>query len=85
VVDPRVASPADGSVTELYRAPAGAGSVFHALSSDQQLVWAGNSRLVFPAENDGWLHFYSIAVTTQPTSAPARVLTPGHFEIEYAS
>jgi dipeptidyl aminopeptidase/acylaminoacyl peptidase len=81
----RVASLAEGSLTEIYRAPAGAGSVFHALSSDQQLVWAGNSQLIFPAENDGWLHYYSIAVTMGPTSVAARLLTPGPFEIEYAS
>ena len=81
----RVASLADGGVTEIYRAPAGAGSVFHPLSSDQQLVWAGNSQLIFPAESDGWLHFYSIAVTARPLSAAPRLLTPGDFEIEYAS
>src|SRR5262249_23920190 len=56
----RVASLADGAVSEIYRAPAGAGSVFHALSSDQQLFWAGKDELVFPAENDGWLHLYSV-------------------------
>lgn len=77
----RVADVASGGVTEIYRAPSGAGSVFHALSSDQQLVWSGNERVVFPAENDGWLHYYSVAVS----GGEARLLTPGHFEIEYAS
>ncbi|HXZ60523.1 MAG TPA: alpha/beta fold hydrolase [Steroidobacteraceae bacterium] len=77
----RVASLGDAPVAEVYRAPRGAGSVFHALSSEQQLFWAGNDRLVFPAENDGWLHFYSV-----PTAGgPARLLTPGTFEIEYAA
>ena len=77
----RVASVAGGSATEIYRAPTGAGSVFHALSSDQQLVWSGNDHVVFPAENDGWLHFYSVAAS----GGPARLLTPGSFEIEYAA
>jgi dipeptidyl aminopeptidase/acylaminoacyl peptidase len=77
----RVASLGDAPVTEVYRAPRGAGSVFHALSSEQQLFWAGNDRLVFPAENDGWLHFYSVTAA----GGPARLLTPGTFEIEYAA
>ena len=77
----RVADLGPGAAREIYRAPAGAGSVFHALSSDQQLFWTGSDRLVFPAENDGWLHLYSVPVT----GGPARLLTPGAFEIEYAS
>jgi dipeptidyl aminopeptidase/acylaminoacyl peptidase len=77
----RIADVAGGGVTEIYRAPSGPGSVFHALTSDQQLVWSGNDRVVFAAENDGWLHYYSVAVS----GGPARLLTPGHFEIEYAS
>jgi len=77
----RVASLADGHVTEIYRAPGGAGSVFHGLSSDQQLIWSGNDQVVFPAENDGWLHFYSVGAN----GGPAKLLTPGSFEIEYAS
>ncbi len=77
----RVANAADGRVAEIYRAPKGAGSVFHALSSEQQLYWAGNDSIVFPAENDGWLHFYSVPAT----GGEARRLTPGEFEIEYAT
>jgi len=77
----RVTSLADGAVGEVYRAPAGAGSVFHALSSDQQLFWAGKDELIFPAENDGWLHLYSVPAR----GGSARLLTPGEFEIEYAS
>jgi dipeptidyl aminopeptidase/acylaminoacyl peptidase len=77
----RVADLAAGSVTEIYRAPRGAGSVFHPLSSDQQLVWAGRDRLVFPAETDGWLHFYSVPAA----GGAAQLLTPGDFEIEYAA
>jgi dipeptidyl aminopeptidase/acylaminoacyl peptidase len=77
----RVVSLADGNVREVYRPPSGAGSVFHALSSDQQLFWTGRDQLVFPAENDGWLHFYSVPAA----GGTARLLTPGSFEIEYAS
>ncbi len=77
----RVANAADGRVAEIYRAPKGVGSVFHALGSEQQLYWSGNDSIVFPAENDGWLHFYSVPAT----GGAARPLTPGPFEIEYAS
>jgi len=76
----RVANLADNSVIEAYRAPRGAGSVFHGLSSDQQLVWHGDE-LLFAAENDGWLHLYSVPAT----GGAARLLTPGRFEIEYAT
>ena len=77
----RVATLSDGRVTEAYRAPQGAGSVFHALSSEQQLYWSGNESIVFPAENDGWLHFYAVPAS----GGTARALTPGAFEIEYAT
>lgn len=76
----RVATLAGSSVAEVYRAPQGVGSVFHPLSSDAQLIWSGDS-LVFPAENDGWLHLYSVPAG----GGEARLLTPGQFEIEYAS
>ena len=77
----RVAGIADAKATEIYRAPRAAGSVFHGLSSDQQLFWSGGDHLVFPAENDGWLHFYSVPAA----GGSARLLTPGPFEIEYAA
>ena len=78
----RVARLADGNVAEVYRAPPGAGSVFHELSSSQQLFWSAGDRLVFPAETDGWLHFYSVPAAG---GGSARLLTPGSFEIEYAA
>ena len=77
----RIANAADGRVAEIYRAPKGVGSVFHALASEQQLYWSGNDSIVFPAENDGWLHFYSVPAT----GGDAKPLTPGPFEIEYAT
>jgi dipeptidyl aminopeptidase/acylaminoacyl peptidase len=76
----RVASLADGQSREVYRAPQGAGSVFHPLSSDVQLMWCGGT-LAFPAENDGWLHLYAVSAD----GGAARLLTPGAFEIEFAS
>jgi len=71
----------DSPVREVYRAPLGAGSVFHPLSSDTQLFWTAGDRLVFPAENDGWLHLYAVPAR----GGGAQLLTPGDFEIEYAA
>jgi dipeptidyl aminopeptidase/acylaminoacyl peptidase len=78
----RVAKLADGSASEIYRAPRAAGSVFHELSSPQQLFWGAGEHLLFPAENDGWLHLYSLPAAG---GGPAQLLTPGRFEIEYAA
>ena len=72
---------ADSPVREVYRAPRGAGSVFHPLSSDTQLFWTQGDRLVFPAESDGWLHLYAVAAG----GGTPQLLTPGNFEIEYAA
>jgi dipeptidyl aminopeptidase/acylaminoacyl peptidase len=76
----RVATLASDSAREVYRAPRGAGSVFHPLSSVAQFYWSGE-QLVFPAEIDGWQHFYAIPAS----GGAARLLTPGRFEIEYAA
>jgi dipeptidyl aminopeptidase/acylaminoacyl peptidase len=77
----RLASAATGRSSELYRAPAGRGSVFHGLASEQQLFFTRGDELVFPAETDGWLHLYAV-----PTAGgAARLLTPGEFEIEFAA
>ena len=77
----RVASAATGRSREVYRAPAGPGSVFHGLASEQQLYFTHGDELVFPAETDGWLHLYAIPAA----GGAARLLTPGAFEIEYAA
>jgi len=76
----RIATLADGTVREVYRAPVGTGSVFHPLSSDAQLVWSGE-QLVFPAEIDGWQHLYCVSAS----GGAARLLTPGEFEVEYSA
>jgi dipeptidyl aminopeptidase/acylaminoacyl peptidase len=71
---------ATGRAWEIYRAPEGAGSVFYPLSSDAQLFWS-DTRLIFPSEKDGWLHLYSVPIA----GGAATLLTPGEFEIEFAS
>ena len=56
----RLAVVATGRSTEVYRAPAGRGSVFHELASEHQLYFTRGDELVFPAETDGWLHLYAV-------------------------
>jgi dipeptidyl aminopeptidase/acylaminoacyl peptidase len=77
----RVTTLADGRTAEIYRAPRGAGSVFHPLDASAQLFWTRGDQIVFPAENDGWQHFYAVP----SHGGEAKLLTPGNFEIEYAS
>jgi len=77
----RVADADTGEGHEIWRAEPGQGSVFRPLAADRQLFWTANDRLVFPWEGDGWLHFY--AVPWQ--GGPARLLTPGDFEVENAA
>jgi dipeptidyl aminopeptidase/acylaminoacyl peptidase len=40
--------------------------------------WAGDDRLVFASEADGWQHLYSVS----STGSAARLLTPGDCEVE---
>ncbi|MGE5277817.1 MAG: prolyl oligopeptidase family serine peptidase [Acidobacteriota bacterium] len=74
----RVAELATSGTREAFRAEAGRGSVFREIVSKDQLLWAGNDRLVFPWEKDGWTHLYAV-----PASGGApTLLTPGAFEVE---
>jgi dipeptidyl aminopeptidase/acylaminoacyl peptidase len=77
----RVATVADGSSRQIWKADAGPGSLFHAVVADRQLVWGAGDRIVFPWEKDGWDHLYSVAVE----GGRATLLTPGEFEVEHVS
>jgi len=66
---------------EVWRAKPGPGSAFHAMVADNQILWADGDRLVFPWESDGWCHLYSVSTE----GGPAKLLTPGAFEIEHVS
>jgi len=76
-----VASAVTGYGREIWRATAGPGSVFHAVVSDRQLYWGAGDRILFPWEKDGWCHLYAVAVE----GGPARLLTPGNFEVEHVA
>jgi dipeptidyl aminopeptidase/acylaminoacyl peptidase len=66
---------------EVWKALEGPGSVIREIVADNQLFWAAGDRIVFPWEKDGWTHLYSVGVA----GGPAILLTPGSFEVEYAS
>jgi dipeptidyl aminopeptidase/acylaminoacyl peptidase len=76
----RVADVKAGTARQIWKADKGPGSVFQAIVAEDQLFWGAGDRLVFPWEKDGWLHLYSVSVG----GGPAKALTPGGFEVEYA-
>ncbi|PYO39333.1 MAG: S9 family peptidase [Gemmatimonadetes bacterium] len=77
----RVAEVATGAGREIWKADPGAGSAFHDVVADQQLLWLAGDRIVFPWEKDGWTHLYAVPVT----GGRATLLTPGEFEVEYVA
>jgi dipeptidyl aminopeptidase/acylaminoacyl peptidase len=77
----RVADIATGEGHELWHAAEGAGSVYHATDSPDQLHWTLGDHIVFPWERDGWLHLYAVPIT----GGDATPLTPGNFEVEHVS
>jgi dipeptidyl aminopeptidase/acylaminoacyl peptidase len=66
---------------EVWKAQSGPGSAFHAMVASNQILWADGDRLVFPWERDGWSHLYSVSTE----GGPAKLLTPGQFEVEHVS
>ena len=78
----RVADAATFASKLVFQADPGRGSVFHAVSADNQILWASTGHLVFPWERDGWTHLYSVPATGG--TAP-KLLTFGEFEVEDVS
>ncbi len=76
-----VASVADGTGRQVWKSDSGPGSVFRAVVAENQLVWTGANRIVFPWERDGWTHLYSVPIE----GGSATLLTPGEFEVEHVS
>jgi len=77
----RVADATTGNGTEIWHAAKGRGSVFRAVVAEDQLVWAGSDRIVFPWEGDGWTHLYAVGMR----GGAAKLLTPGEFEVEHVT
>jgi len=76
-----IADASTGRGRELWKAPTGRGSVFRPLSSEHQLFWTAQNRIVFPWEGNGWTHLYTIAAA----GGTPLLLTPGDGEVEQAS
>ncbi len=74
----RVVDVRDGAPRRVFRAAEGTGSVFHAVTATGQILWADGNQLVFPWEQSGWCHLYSVPAT----GGTARELTPGEGEVE---
>jgi dipeptidyl aminopeptidase/acylaminoacyl peptidase len=77
----RITDVRTGTARQIWKADKGAGSFFQAMVADNQLFWGAGDRIVFPWEKDGWLHLYSVPAA----GGPAKLLTPGAFEVEYAT
>lgn len=74
----RVADPGTGEAREIWRGHEGVGSAFWGMSAENQLLWGGDDRIVFPWERTGWLLLYSVPAS----GGSATLLTPGAFEVE---
>ena len=77
----RVADVKTGLAHEVFHAKNGPGSLFHAIQAEQQIFWAAAGRLVFPWEQTGWCHLYSVRAQGET----AVELTPGEGEIEHVA
>lgn len=76
-----VADSKTGVAREVFRAKPGPGSVFHEIVAQDEVFWAVGDRLVFPWEQNGWCHLYSLPERgEQPVE-----LTPGEGEVEHAA
>src|SRR5207249_9834140 len=75
----RVADVATGAGRQVWVADTGRGSAFREIVAQNQIVWGGADRLVFPWEKDGWTHLYAVPVS----GGRATPLTPGAFEVEH--
>jgi dipeptidyl aminopeptidase/acylaminoacyl peptidase len=77
----RVGNAETGQGREVWRADEGPGSVFREISAENQLMWGGGDRIVFPWEKDGWTHLYSVPAR----GGQAAFLSPGDFEVQFVS
>jgi dipeptidyl aminopeptidase/acylaminoacyl peptidase len=78
----RAASAVTGKGRELWRAHPGRGSAFREMVAENQLLWGAGDRLVFPWEETGWLHLYSLDIRTGAVKA---LNTPGQYEVEHVA
>jgi len=73
-----VADAATGHGKEIWHSGNAPNDSVPELTADNSFHYAGNDRLLFASEQDGWNHLYSIS---SKGGAPT-LLTPGEFEVE---
>jgi dipeptidyl aminopeptidase/acylaminoacyl peptidase len=73
-----VADAATGNGHEVWHSGEKLDDSYPELTADVSFKFPSNDRLVFASEQDGWNHFYSVAVTG---GAPV-LLTPGDYDVE---
>jgi dipeptidyl aminopeptidase/acylaminoacyl peptidase len=73
-----VADALSGNAREIWHSGDQLNDSFPGLTADNSFYFAGNDRLLFASQQDGWNHLYSIAAAG---GAPT-LLTPGQFEVE---
>ncbi|MBV9767079.1 MAG: S9 family peptidase [Acidobacteriaceae bacterium] len=77
----RITDVKTGFAREAFRAKKGTGSVFHDIVAEHQIFWAAGDRLIFPWEQTGWLHLYSLPAQGES----ATELTRGEGEVEHVA
>ncbi len=73
-----IADSTSGSGRVLWRSGQRPEDYLPELTEDVSLNFAGDGRVVFASEQDGWNHLYSIAAS----GGAATLLTPGDFDVE---
>ncbi len=78
----RVANVESGAGHQVWQAASGRGSAFHDNTGENQLLWAGGDRLIFPWEKTGFVHLYAVPLV----GGDAVPLNhDGNFEVEDVS
>src|SRR5262245_40814360 len=65
----------------MFRTETSAGSVFHNIVAENQILWGDDEHLVFPWKKGGWTQLYSVSAV----GGTATLLTPGAFEVEHVT
>ena len=76
-----VADVSTGAAHEVWQSPKTLHGSYPETAGETNLAWAGEDRLAFLADLDGWPHLYSVALTG---GAPL-LLTPGPFMVEHVA
>jgi dipeptidyl aminopeptidase/acylaminoacyl peptidase len=79
-----VGDPASGTASPAWKSGNAPADSYPRVRGGANLSWGAGNRLVFLSYQDGWPHLYSVQATAGVT-APAMLLTPGAFMVEYVA